>query len=97
MKNHTEDFYWYDVRDPEEVEADGTYEKAVVMAVDEVEDQIDELPSDKPIIFFCSTGARSGEAYDLVRMKREDLEVYFLDANVEFHKDGSMPTASPPD
>jgi rhodanese-related sulfurtransferase len=97
MKNHTDDFYWYDVRDPEEVEADGTYEKAVVMAVDEVEDQIDELPSDKPIIFFCSTGARSGEAYDLVRMKREDLEVYFLDANVEFHKDGSMPTASPPD
>ena len=97
MKNHMDDFYWYDVRDPEEVEADGTYDKAVVMAVDEVEDRIDELPSDKPIIFFCSTGARSGEAYDLVKMKRESLKVYFLDANVEFHKDGSMPTASPPD
>ena len=97
MKDNPDDFYWYDVRDPEEVEADGTYGGAVVMAVDEVEDQMDELPSDKPIVFFCSTGARSGEAYDLVRMKREDLEVYFLDANVEFHKDGSMPTASPPD
>lgn len=97
MKDHMDGFYWYDVRDPEEVEADGTYEKAVVMAVDELEDNVEELPSDKPIIFFCSTGARSGEAYDIVKMKREDLEVYFLDANVKFHKDGSMPTASPPE
>jgi len=97
MTDHMDSYYWYDVRDPEEVEADGTYEKAIVMAVDELEEGIDKLPADKPIVFFCSTGARSGEAYDIVKMKREDLEVYFLDANVEFHKDGSMPTASPPD
>lgn len=93
----TDSLYWYDVRDPEEVEADGTYGKAVVMAVDELEDNIGELPTDKPIVFFCSTGARAGEAYDIVKMKREDLTVYFLDANVKFHKDGSIPTASPPD
>ena len=97
MTDHMDSFYWYDVRDPEEVEADGTYEKAVVMAVDELEDNIGDLPSDKPIVFFCSTGARSGEAYDIVKMKREDLDAYFLDANVKFHKDGSIPTASPPD
>jgi rhodanese-related sulfurtransferase len=96
MKGHEDKFYWYDVRDPEEVKADGTYAKAVVLAVDELEDRIDELPADKPIIFFCSTGARSGEAYDMVKMKRDTLEVYFLDANVQFHKNGSMPTASPP-
>ena len=69
----------------------------VNLSVEDLEDEMDGLPADKPIVFFCSTGARSGEAYDLVRMKRDDLEVYFLDANVEFHKDGSMPTASPPD
>ncbi|NNG11789.1 MAG: rhodanese-like domain-containing protein [Halobacteria archaeon] len=97
MKGHVDKFYWYDVRDPEEVEADGTYAKAVVMSVDDLEERVIELPSDKPIIFFCSTGARSGEAYDIVKMKREALEVFFLDANVQFHKDGSMPTASPPD
>ncbi len=97
LANHTDDFYWYDVRDPEEVEVDGTYGKAVVMSVDDVEDKMEELPSDKPIVFFCSTGARAGEAYDLVKMKREDLKVYFLDANVAFNKDGSMPKVSPPD
>ena len=97
ITENTDSFYWYDVRDPEEVEADGTYGKAVVMAVDDLEDKIGELPTDKPIVFFCSTGARSGEAYDIVKMKRDDLAVYFLDANVKFHKDGSIPTASPPD
>ncbi len=97
LRDNSDSFYWYDVRDPEEVEADGTFGKAIVMSVDEVEENVDKLPSDKPIVFFCSTGARSGEAYDLVRMKREDLKVYFLDANVAFFKDGSMPQVSPPD
>lgn len=86
--------HWYDVRDEEEVEADGTYAGAVVLSVDDVEDQMDSLPADKPIVFFCSTGARSGEAYDLVRMKRNDLDLYFLDAEVTFHTDGSPPTAA---
>ncbi len=97
LRDNSDGFYWYDVRDPEEVEADGTFGKAIVMSVDEVEENVDKLPSDKPVVFFCSTGARSGEAYDLVRMKREDLKVYFLDANVAFSKDGSMPKVSPPD
>ncbi|MEW8522852.1 MAG: rhodanese-like domain-containing protein [Candidatus Thiodiazotropha endolucinida] len=93
--NNPEDFYWYDVRDPEEVESDGTFAKAVIMTVDEVEENVDKLPTDKPIVFFCSTGARSGEAYDLVMMKREDLKIYFLDANVAFNPDGSVPKATP--
>ena len=97
ISENTDSFYWYDVRDPEEVEAGGTFAKASQMAVDELEDNIDEMPNDKPIVFFCSTGARAGEAYDIAKMKRDDLKVYFLDANVEFHKDGSIPTASPPD
>ena len=62
-----------------------------------VEENVDELPTDKPIVFFCSTGARSGEAYDIVKMKRDDLNVYFLDANVAFNQNGSVPKATPPD
>jgi rhodanese-related sulfurtransferase len=95
--NNPDDVYWYDVRDPEEVESDGTFSKAVIMTVDDVEENVDELPTDKPIVFFCSTGARSGEAYDIVKMKRDDLKVYFLDANVAFNQDGSVPKATPPE
>ena len=97
VTNNPDAFYWYDVRDPEEVESDGTFTKAVIMTVDEVEESVNKLPTDKPIVFFCSTGARSGEAYDIVKMKRDDLKIYFLDANVAFNKDGSVPKATPPD
>lgn len=96
-KNNPDAFHWYDVRDPEEIEADGTFSKAEIMTVDDVEENVGKLPTDKPIVFFCSTGARSGEAYDIVKMKRDDLKVYFLDANVAFNKDGSVPKATPPD
>ncbi len=83
-----------DVRDPEEFAA-GSFSTAVNMTVDEVEENIADLPNDKPIIFVCATGARSGEAYDIVKPEREDLEIYFLNATVEYGKDGSF-TLQPP-
>jgi rhodanese-related sulfurtransferase len=83
-----------DVRDPEEFAA-GSFPTAINMTVDDVEEKVAELPNDKPIIFVCATGARSGEAYDIVKPEREDLEIYFLNATVEYAKDGSF-TLQPP-
>jgi len=83
-----------DVRDPEEF-ATGSLPTAVHMTVDDVEENVATLPSDKPIVFFCSTGARSGEAYDIVKPEREDLKLYFLNATMEFAKDGTN-TLGPP-
>ena len=77
-----------DVRDPEEVAA-GSFKTAKNITVDDVEATAAELPSDKPIIFVCATGARSGEAYDIVKSARDDLKVYFLNAEVAFGTDGS--------
>ena len=83
-----------DVRDPEEVES-GAFKTAVNIPVDTIEDQVAELPDDKPIVFVCSTGARSGEAYDIVSLEREDLKMYFLDAEVTFSADGSYEITPP--
>ncbi|HSG94046.1 MAG TPA: rhodanese-like domain-containing protein, partial [Afifellaceae bacterium] len=83
-----------DVREPDEFEA-GSLPNAVNMTVDDVEENVADLPNDKQIIFVCATGARSGEAYDIVKLEREDLEVYFLNATVEYAKDGSF-TLQPP-
>lgn len=83
-----------DVRDPEEF-ATGSLPTAIHMTVDDVEEKVASLPSDKPIVFFCSTGARSGEAYDIVKPEREELKLYFLNATMEFAKDGSF-TLGPP-
>jgi rhodanese-related sulfurtransferase len=61
-----------------------------------VEQNIQTLPSDKPIVFICSTGARSGESYYLVRDLRPDIKkVYFVEAEVTFNKDGSFKIVEP--
>ncbi|MBT7487889.1 MAG: rhodanese-like domain-containing protein, partial [Rhodospirillales bacterium] len=83
-----------DVRSPEEFKM-GSLPTAVNMTVDEVEEKVATLPKDKPIIFICSTGSRSGEAYDIVKPTREDLKVYFLNATVEYAKDGSYKLSPP--
>ena len=83
-----------DVRDAEELAA-GTFKPARKLPLDDLEGQIAELPTDKPIVFVCSTGARSGEAYDMVRAEREGLKVYFLNAEVTHAADGSYTIAPP--
>ena len=77
-----------DVRDTEEFAA-GTFKGAKNVTLDDLEGSVGDLPSDKPIVFVCSTGARSGEAYDIVKAERDDLKVYFLNAEVNHGGDGS--------
>lgn len=78
-----------DVRDKEEFEA-GHFKTAVHMPTDDLEKNVASLSDAKPIVFVCSTGARSGEAFYMLKDLRDDLKkVYFLDATVTYNKDGS--------
>lgn len=77
-----------DVREPAEV-AGGTFKGAVNYPINTLEKRIDELPADKPIVFFCGAGGRSGEAHDMAKLYRPALKTYFLDADIKWGKDGS--------
>ncbi|MCG8640160.1 MAG: rhodanese-like domain-containing protein [Desulfobacterales bacterium] len=78
-----------DVRDPDEFAA-GHIKTAVNIPVESLEPRIKDLPGDKPIIYVCTTGARSGEAYYMTLDVREELkEVYYVEAEIDFKKDGS--------
>lgn len=92
VANHADSVYLIDVRDEAEFKT-GSFPTAIHMTVDQVETGVAKLPTDKPIIFVCSTGARSGEAYDIVRMAREKMQIYFLDATVTHAKDGTYTLA----
>ena len=85
LENHPDEIYLVDVRDHSEVEMDGTHPSAKVIPIDTLLGEIADLPNDKPTVFFCSNGARAGEAYDFVNMKRGDIEAYFLEAAVSFN------------
>ncbi len=70
-----------DVRDPKEFDT-GSFKGAFNLPVSTLEKNLDKLPKDKPIIFFCGAGARSGEAHDMVKLYKPELKTVFLDADI---------------
>jgi rhodanese-related sulfurtransferase len=85
--------YLIDVREPREY-AGGTFKGAINMPVNSIEANLDKLPTDKPIIFFCGAGGRSGEAHDLVRAQRPALKTVFIDATIKFAANGDYTIAA---
>jgi rhodanese-related sulfurtransferase len=72
-----------DVRDPKEFAA-GTIDGAINIPINDLEKKMATLPAGKPVVFICGTGARSGEAYDTVKLLGGAVQAYFLDADIKF-------------
>ena len=95
IKESPDSIMLIDVRDPDEYAA-GHFKSAVNMPTDVLEAKVDTLPSDKTIVFVCSTGARSGEAYYMLQDLRPELKkVYYLEAEVTVEKDGTYTIKKP--
>ncbi len=77
-----------DVRDAKEFAA-GTMKGAVNLPINDLEKKVDTLPKNKPVVFICGTGARSGEAYDMVKLLASDVQASFIDAEIKFGGDGT--------
>jgi rhodanese-related sulfurtransferase len=77
-----------DVRDAKEFAA-GAIKGSVNIPVNDMEKKAATLPKDKPVVFICGTGARSGESYDMVKLLASDVQAYFVDAQIKFAPDGS--------
>jgi len=78
-----------DVRDANEIARNGTFKGALTIPVGELGKKMGTLPKDRPVVFFCSTGGRAGEAYDTVTMLGDGINAFFLDAEVTFKKGGA--------
>ena len=87
-KEAPDSVYLIDVRDANEM-ATGTFKSAINFPISTLEKRIGELPTDKPIIFFCGAGARSGEAHDMVKLYKPEIKTVFLDAGIKWAKDGT--------
>jgi len=81
-----------DVRDAKEFAA-GTIKGAISLPINDLEKKADTLPTDKPVVFICGTGARSGEAYDTVKLLRDEVKAFFIDATIKFNGDGTYSIA----
>ena len=95
VKNNPEQIMLIDVRDADEFKA-GSFKTAVNIPVDQLEDKIKTLPANKPIVFVCGTGARSGESFYMVQDLRPEMKnVYYLEGELTFKKDGSFEIKEP--
>ena len=84
-----------DVRDADEFKT-GSFKTAINITVEQLEDKIKTLPTDKPIVFVCGTGARSGECFYMVQDLRPEMKnVYYLEGELTFKKDGSFVIKEP--
>jgi rhodanese-related sulfurtransferase len=61
----------------------------VNIPINTLEGQIDKLPTDKPIVFFCGAAGRGGEAHDMVNLLKPTLKTYFTNAEIKWNLDGS--------
>jgi len=89
MKENPDSLLLVDVRDAKEFKA-GTIKGAINIPIGDLEKTIGTLPKDKPIVFLCGTGARSGEAHDTAKLLRSELPTYFIDAEMKFNADGTF-------
>jgi rhodanese-related sulfurtransferase len=96
VNENPESFMLIDVRDADEFAA-GSFKTAINIPVDKLEEKIKTLPSNKPVVFVCGTGARSGESFYMVQDLRPEMKnVYYLEGYLTFKKDGSFEIAKEP-
>jgi len=89
LANSPEAMMIIDVRDKDEFDK-GAFTGSVHIPVDDLENKIKDLPTDKLIVYVCSTGARSGEGYYMTKDVRPSLkDVYYLEAGCSFNENGS--------
>lgn len=89
LKENPSSMQLIDVRSSAEFST-GTFKNAVNIPIGDLEKKLETLDFSKPIVFICSTGARSGEAYFMAKDAKQDMKnVFYLDAEVSYNKDGS--------
>lgn len=58
MQNKSE-FLLIDIRENYELEIDGKVDYSIHIPIGEIVERLNELPSDRPVIFHCGSGKRS--------------------------------------
>lgn len=69
MLDQNENFLLLDVRTSAEFLQDGRVAQSTLIPLQELEQRLNELPTDKPIVCICRSGNRSAAACDLLRSR----------------------------
>ena len=66
-----------DLRENYELEIDGKIDYSIHIPLEELVDRLNELPSDRPVVFHCSSGKRSENILNFLIINDLHKENYF--------------------
>ncbi len=90
MKSLVDKLAVVDVRTPEEF-AQGHVPGALLLPVQTLEEEMDKVPADRPVLLLCRTGHRAGIAYKMIRKARPDQKtLWFLKGIPVYAADGTF-------
>lgn len=83
FREHPDQYTIIDTRNASEKEANQYFDSAINIPLPELQDRLDEIPNDKPIVFHCAGGYRSAIGSSLVENGIEnELPVYDLSEHI---------------
>lgn len=87
FKNNTEDYTIVDVRNANEVVAEGKiFNNALSISLNTLRDKSGKIPTDKPIVVHCAGGYRSAAGSSILKNKIKSVTVYDLSDGVNQFK-----------
>ncbi|WP_253187489.1 rhodanese-like domain-containing protein, partial [Mucilaginibacter polytrichastri] len=85
FKDHPEKYTIVDVRNWNEINQSMIFDNALTIPLPEIREQVQNIPTDKPIVVHCAAGYRSAAASSIIAAQITNVPVYDLsDAIVEY-------------
>ena len=86
FKKNPEDYTIVDIRSKSEVAGAKIFGNALSFPLNELEENADQIPSDKPIVVHCAGGFRSAAGSSILENKFKNTKVYDLSVAIEKFK-----------
>lgn len=86
LKNNPKDYTIIDVRNKSEVEEGKVFENAISIPLHTLRDNIQKIPTNKPVVVHCAGGYRSAAGSSIIENHLENTKVYDLGDRVNDFK-----------
>jgi len=78
FKNNQDKYTIVDIRNEGEIAEGKIFDKALASPLNELRDNLENIPSDKPIVVHCAGGYRSAAGSSILENKFKDTKIYDL-------------------
>ncbi|WP_405384224.1 rhodanese-like domain-containing protein [Maribacter sp. LLG6340-A2] len=86
FKNNTDDYTILDIRNKSEVKQNKIFDKALNIPLNDLRDNLDQIPVDKPIVVHCAGGYRSAVGFSILSKNIQETKIFDLSEKINEFK-----------